>query len=298
MIAYPARILATLLLVSTAGAAPQRGGGDALPPTCTTAQPAPGRVDGEARDDQVGDTGIQAITLDPRALNVVLSVAAFNAGDAVVTWTVGRLDSLAPGFGEVVVTDMAGNTINCTVELAPEGDCNGNGIADSVDLASFTSYDWNGNTIPDECEQLGIVYCSPQNHNSTGQPAFLIVTGSNRVADNDVRLTAHNLPLESFGYFALSRSSAFIPASVATSSGNLCLGGPRGGYNASVLRSGTTGIITMPLDLTSGLPYPSEPGGLLTVLPGTTVFFQTWFRDAAALVRDNNLSDAVEVLFL
>jgi hypothetical protein len=33
-------------------------------------------------------------------------------------------------------------------------DCNGNGIGDGVDIASHTSHDWNGNIIPDECEDL------------------------------------------------------------------------------------------------------------------------------------------------
>jgi hypothetical protein len=31
-------------------------------------------------------------------------------------------------------------------------DCNANGVADSVDIATGTSHDWNRNDIPDECE--------------------------------------------------------------------------------------------------------------------------------------------------
>jgi glucose/arabinose dehydrogenase/cytochrome c553 len=34
----------------------------------------------------------------------------------------------------------------------PPADCNGNGVADSVDIATGTSQDCNGNSIPDECD--------------------------------------------------------------------------------------------------------------------------------------------------
>ncbi|MGD8453775.1 MAG: S8 family serine peptidase [Phycisphaerae bacterium] len=36
--------------------------------------------------------------------------------------------------------------------IVQEGDCNGNGIPDSVDIANGTSDDCNNNTIPDECD--------------------------------------------------------------------------------------------------------------------------------------------------
>ncbi len=277
-------------------------GGDVLPPRCTTDQPAPGRVDGVAVDDAPRDSGIASITLSGRAVNLVLTVDGYGPGDpipgdSVVTWHVGRRDSMRTGVGDVIIRDVAGNATFCFVALSPESDCNGNGVADSLDLASFTSYDWDGNGRPDECDQLGIMYCSPQNSNSTGQPGFLMLTGSNLVADNDVTLTAFNLPLQSFGFFAYSRTSDFIPASFATSSGNLCLGSPRGAALDDVQRTGLSGTMSLGLDLNAGLPYPSEPGGSLTVLPGMTVYFQAWFRDSFALTRRSNLTDAVEVFF-
>lgn len=271
-------------------------GPDVTPPTCTTDQPAPGIVNGVASDDRPNDSGLQSVDLDPQATNLTLLVVPFNLGDPMVSFTVGRLDSLLPGVGDVTIVDVAGNVTLCPITLAPAGDCNGNGIADSQDLLSFTSYDWNMNTIPDECEQLGPVFCSPQNHNSSGQPSFLIVTGSNRVQDNDVHLAAYNLPRQSFGFFALSTTMDFIPASFATSTGNLCLGGPLGGYFGMVLRSGTQGIIEMDIDLSS-IPYASVSGGVLAVMPGDTLFFQAWFRDQLAIAGGNNLSDAVEVFF-
>ena len=38
-------------------------------------------------------------------------------------------------------------------------DCNGNQALDSCDIGSGSSSDVNGNTIPDECEQIGTAYC-------------------------------------------------------------------------------------------------------------------------------------------
>lgn len=272
-------------------------GPDVTPPSCSTVQPAPGRVDGEARDDRPNDTGIASVVLGAQTSNLILTVDSFTTGDPVVTWVVGRLDSSMPGQGDITITDVAGNITDCAVALAPAGDCNGNGIPDTVDLANLTSYDWNGNGLPDECEQLGPVLCSPQNHNSTGLPSFLIVTGSNRILDNDVHLAAYNLPPRTAGYFAASITMGFIPASSGISSGNLCLGLPFGGYNGTILRSGPLGVIEMDIDPAAGVPYASQPNGILPVLPGTTVYFQAWFRDPLAVVAGNNASDAVQVLF-
>ena len=50
------------------------------------------------------------------------------------------------------------------------GDCNKNGVHDSTDIANGTSYDANGNLIPDECE-----YC--QKDLGNGQTAKLSVCG-------------------------------------------------------------------------------------------------------------------------
>jgi hypothetical protein len=40
-----------------------------------------------------------------------------------------------------------------------EYDCNSNGIADSQDIASGYSTDFNGNGVPDECDGLGDLNC-------------------------------------------------------------------------------------------------------------------------------------------
>lgn len=274
------------------------GGADFSAPVCELTDDSPARIDGTATDSGPNDTGVESVILDAAtSSNVILWVEPFSAGADEVAFTIGRQDSALPGSGRVITTDVAGNSSTCDFELSQIGDCNGNGIADATDLAMFFSYDWNSNGVPDECEQIGRLYCSPQVHNSTSVPSFLLVTGSNSIAANNVQLTAYNLPQQSFGFFAASTTRDEVLPSVLTSTGFLCLGMPSGGFGMQVLSSGTSGQIALAIDLSSGIPYPSEPGGTLVVTPGTTLIFQAWYRDQAAVLGRNNLSDAVEVVF-
>jgi hypothetical protein len=126
------------------------GGGDQSPPVCIATMVQPSRVDGEARDQQPLDSGIGSVALDSASLNLSLYVAPFVVGDPVVTWSLGRLDSLLPGSGTVVVMDVAGNIAHCVVAVGGAGDCNGIGIPDSVDIAYQTSFDQNATGVPDE----------------------------------------------------------------------------------------------------------------------------------------------------
>ncbi|MEZ6015377.1 MAG: hypothetical protein R3F49_09710 [Planctomycetota bacterium] len=180
------------------------------------------------------------------------------------------------------------------IDMAPSGDCNGNGVPDATDLANFTSFDWNSNGLPDECEQLGVVYCSPQQHNSTGLPSFLIITGSNRVADNDVLLSAVNVPPLTFGTFLVSPLQGLLngPAT-GFSSGNLCLGQQALGiYRQQITVSDATGRLSIQIDLNT-IPLTTGP---TMAMPGMTLNFQAFFRDNTATIR-SNLSDAVQVTF-
>jgi len=53
---------------------------------------------------------------------------------------------------ELVVTDPEGLATSVVHTMTPEGDCNLNGIEDSLDILNQTSRDLNWNGIPDECE--------------------------------------------------------------------------------------------------------------------------------------------------
>lgn len=80
------------------------------------------------------------------------------AGNVVFTVTATGQSS-ATGAGNLVssFSQKASATLTVTYTYTPPfiQDCNGNGIVDSVDLATHFSADCNGNHIPDECEQLG-----------------------------------------------------------------------------------------------------------------------------------------------
>lgn len=268
------------------------GGAESMPPICTTTLVSPGRVDGLARDNRPGDSGLLRVELVAGSSNLLLFAPAFNLGAPSVTWSVGRQDSLLPATGVVRVLDLAGNETTCPISLAPAGDCNGNGVPDAQDLASFTSYDWNGNAIPDECEQLGRTYCSPAEHNSTGLPSYLIATGSNRAPtgpSDTIRLDAYNLPSSAFGFFAVSSAPANINGrAIGVSWGNICIS-TTGGFLSEV-RFAVNGSIGIDASV-STLSFPG-----FTLGPGSTLYFQAWYRDSGTLIK-NNFTDAVEVRF-
>jgi hypothetical protein len=286
----------TCLLLSTVAPsvwAAQGGPVDLLAPVVLVTSQAPSRVDGVARDDQPLDTGIASVALEASSVNLSLFVEPFAPGAPSVTWSLGRMDSLLPGTGTIVAVDVAGNSTQLAVDVAPSGDCNGNGVPDNMDLMAQTSYDWNGNGLPDECEQVGFVYCASPQHNSTGLPAHMIVTGSNRIQDNNLVATAYNAVPLSFGFFAVSQTSDFVSGqATGFSYGNICLGTPIGGFRNGLIQIDAQGQFSRIADLTS---FPVG-GGSMALMPGTTVFIQGWYRDRGTFIR-NNLTDAVEILF-
>lgn len=128
-------------------------------------------------------------------------------------------------------------------------------------------------------------YCSA-NPNSTGQAATIAATGSSRVEDNDLVLSATQLPQSQFGYFLMSQSTDFVPG-FGGSDGILCLGGPQIRFSKDVLNSGSQGEMSLVVDnqdLPSGANF----------LPGDTWFFQLWYRDVG---NTSNTSAGVQVDF-
>jgi len=148
--------------------------------------------------------------------------------------------------------------------------------------SSFAGFDFRIDFTP----TTGTTYCSPAIANSTGLPALLKVTGSDVVADNDLTLRACNLPQNQFGYFLASQLQGFVPLA-GGSQGNLCLGQPLGRFAALIQSSGSTGEISIEVDLTN-IPL------LGPVAQGDTFNFQCWYRDVGS---NSNFSDAVEVVF-
>ena len=131
-------------------------------------------------------------------------------------------------------------------------------------------------------------------NNSNGVPGSLAGAGSTVVSVNDLTLTAADLPTNSFGFFLVSQTQAFV-VNPGGSAGNLCLGGGIGRYvgPGQIQNSGSSGLVDLTLDLTM-IPTPT---GLVAVAAGDTWNFQCWYRDAVGGQATSNFTDGVEIVF-
>jgi hypothetical protein len=154
---------------------------------------------------------------------------------------------------------------------------------------AFTPRIWNGGFCYDV--NVGSVYCSAT-PNSTGNPALLLVGGSDCVTADSLVLTAASLPANAFGYFLASTTQG--SSNPPNSMGTLCLGGDIGrGVGGAILNSGPVGIIRTSSALT--LPHPVL--GMVQVTAGDTWNYQAWFRDSAGGVATSNFSDAASLTY-
>jgi probable HAF family extracellular repeat protein len=144
-----------------------------------------------------------------------------------------------------------------------------------------------------DISEVGQTYCTDAIQNSTGCKGHLLIVGSARVANNQVELTAANLPFSAAGFFLTSRNQGSIYP-VNNSQGRLCLGGFIGRYvgPGQIKNSGPLGTFSLAIDLTS-MP---QPFGNVAAQPGETWHFQAWHRDANPTLT-SNFTDAVSVTF-
>ncbi|MEM6675056.1 MAG: hypothetical protein AAF726_19560 [Planctomycetota bacterium] len=141
---------------------------------------------------------------------------------------------------------------------------------------------------------LGVNYCNA-NVNSTGVIGVISATGSDVVADNDVTLSAANLPVTSFGFFLASLDTGFV-ANPGGSAGNLCLGGSIGRYvgPGEIQNTGQTGGFSLGINLDI-VPQPTGP---VSVSAGETWRFTAWHRDTMGGMATSNFTNGLEIAFL
>ena len=140
------------------------------------------------------------------------------------------------------------------------------------------------------CEP-GEPYCSPAVANSTGSPATIEGRGSVVLANNDLRLLATQLPMNSAGFFIASKTEGFIPQP-GTSVGNLCVAGDIGRVvGGQILNSGFFGSFAANVDAMA-LPQPTGP---VVATVGETWHFQAWFRDSIGGQATSNFTDGWRV---
>ncbi|MEO0660868.1 MAG: hypothetical protein AAFZ87_04965 [Planctomycetota bacterium] len=138
---------------------------------------------------------------------------------------------------------------------------------------------------------FGINYCMA-NPNSTGLIGVMSVAGSPVAADNDITLTASNLPVGQFGIFVTSLTQDFMPN---IGEGNLCLGGQIGRYQLAtqIQQVAPDGTFSLQIDTTF---VPQGPGGV-AIASGEVWNFQGWHRDFVGGAPTSNFTDGLAIAF-
>jgi len=136
----------------------------------------------------------------------------------------------------------------------------------------------------------GTNYCTA-NPNSTGASGSIAAAGSTFVVDNDLTLTASNLPVAQFGIFIVGDAQAQTPLA----QGFLCVGGTIGRYQQpnQIQQSDTNGEFSLQIDLT-GIPQGQIP---VPTAIGDTWNFQAWYRDVGPSGPGANLTDGISITF-
>jgi hypothetical protein len=136
----------------------------------------------------------------------------------------------------------------------------------------------------------GTNYCGPAPLNSSGASAEISSTGTSILASNDLGMLASGLPALSFGFFIVSDAQGFA-MNPGGSQGNLCVSGDVGRFIDQIQSSGTSGTMTLTVDLTA-IPQPTGP---VAATVGERWNFQCWFRDANPQAT-SNFTDGIEVV--
>ncbi|MCP3914945.1 MAG: hypothetical protein GY711_05280 [bacterium] len=129
----------------------------------------------------------------------------------------------------------------------------------------------------------GLVYCRAD-ANSSGANARIFTTGTASVAANDLVLHAAYVPLAEAGIYIYGPNAVQQPVAV----GFLCVGAPA----------------RLPIELAQGhrlshaLDLSAPPSPAYQITPGSTWFFQAWFRDTVAGPPSFNWSDGLAVTFV
>jgi hypothetical protein len=194
---------------------------------------------------------------------------------------------LDPALGEWAEVDGAA----LYVAVVEQGDCDGDGLVDAIQIEQDPTLDWDGNGLLDSCAGLSANYCSA-NINMDGLIGRIAAAGSPLLAQNDLELLAFDLPANQFGYFVFSRSQGYI-SPFGGGQGALCLSAPirRLSAQGQVLNTGIAGEVQLGVD-TTGLPSGE------TLIVGESLNFQFWHREYDTSGNPtSNTSDAIEICF-
>lgn len=171
------------------------------------------------------------------------------------------------------------------------------GLPGSVSIASFAEdadgelhiVDLGGRIyrVQEECTGTSVAFCQPVN-NSTGGPSSLSSTGSLSISDNNMALQSLGNPPTVSGLFFYGPGQVNLPLG----DGIRCVG-PNIFRQQPPIVTDVFGIGIRSVDFTTG----PESTGPSQILPGSTWYFQFWFRDVAAGGAGSNLSNGLAVTF-
>ena len=210
-------------------------------------------------------------------------VAAINQngffGPGTVVWWVNRLCEV----------DCNANGVDDCAELSSGAspDCNGNNAPDSCDIASGFDSDVNSNGIPDSCECTAQSHC-PTSPNTVGAGVEISVSGVSSVSNATMGFDAEGGPGNQPGLFFYGSGTANAPFG----EGVRCVSTPVYRMPPPVFFDGA-GEASHSINFSTN-PVGSGPG---QIQPGSTWYFQLWYRDPTGGPFGWNLSNGLEVTF-
>jgi hypothetical protein len=174
-------------------------------------------------------------------------------------------------------------------------DCNGNGVADALDIASGASADLNGDGIPDECEPVGAPGCFGDGSDPSATPCPCANFGAaGHGCANSVN--SSGALLEAFGHTAidpilLTDTVVLAGSGMPSSATSVFLQGSRVIAHGVVFGDGVRcaggTLIRMAVKICSGgaahFPGPGDPSvsqrGGVTPGSGAARVYQTYYRN-------------------
>lgn len=176
-----------------------------------------------------------------------------------------------------------------TIDHSLFDDCNGNDVPDTTDIALATSNDVNLNGIPDECECAGEVYCTAKVTSSGCVPTLTTSGQASATPVPPFLITADQVEPGNSGLLFYSQNGE---ASNVFQGGFLCVAGPV--QRTASQSSGGSGLCggTYQFDFNAYVASDVDP----TLVAGSTVNAQFWFRDPPETISGTGLSGGVRFL--